>query len=215
MKGIISTILVVVLLLAAAERGHAVTLSYNFDSNNAGLAGGPWATITLTDTTYNGLDAVRFQVDPLEEAFYRTYGNFGLQTFYFNSNTNQPDSALRSSQVADWRFIYSPGSVGAFKKFELLYQGDGDSRQDPLDFYLYTSSFDIKAEQFAVSNAEGYMFAGHIADFGILGKPNLTSAKFASSGAPAPAPIPEPGTVTLFAIGLAALACCSRRRKRN
>lgn len=214
MKRKICGILAAILLFANTQ-ADAATLTYSFDLNNEGLIGGPWATITLTDTTYgtNGEhDAVKFQVDPIEGAFYDVHTNFGLETFYFNENTNQPASAIQISSVPDWEYIYSPnGSVGPFGNFELQYKGDGNSRKNPLEFYLYTTLFDLQAEQFAVTNERGYMFAGHIADFAVEGNSSLTSAQFASSGTP----VPEPGTVTLFGLGLTGLAFYTRRRNRK
>jgi len=210
---------------------QANALVYTFDLNNSGLSPGPWATITLTDTTVDGKDAVLFQVVPLESSFSALSSNFGLDDFYFNENTNLANISdvvkLDFVSPNEWELKYPDkgyGGVASYGKFEMFYKGSGNSRANPLEFYLYTIDplLNIQATQFAVTGSDtNYMFGGHIGGFVALdaaGNPILdekgepiTSAQFASSGTP----VPEPGTVTLFGLGLAGIALYARRRNKK
>ena len=212
-----------VLLVIVEANAFATTINYTFDQNNSGLTGGPWATIALTDTTYNGLDAVQVVVTPLASSFTSVGTNFGLQDFYFNQNTGDSNFAndvkVVFAQPLTWNSSYSAGStnggVGPYGKFELLNSGKGSNRANPLDFYLVASAasgLNLTASEFAVTSPNtDYIFAGHIADFTVTGANGVNSAQFASSGVPAP--VPEPGTMMLLGVGFFGLAVYGKRRK--
>ena len=218
----INTILVAAALLLATSQADA----YFLNLNNEGLTGGPWGEVTLTDTTYSDLtytdaDAVKFLVDPFESAFFGIGDNFGLQTFFFNENTGRSnlmdDTAFILTNPTGWTMSYSATSEevgsGPYGKFEFLYAGDGNSRANPLEFYILSTNtdFNIQASQFAVTspNTE-YMFAAHIADFMVDGNEELTSAKFSTA-----TPVPEPGTMLLLGAGFLGLAIYGKRRKNS
>lgn len=209
------------LLLFNSSQAHALT--YFLDQNNSRLQGGPWASVTLTDTTYYDLtqnksyDAVKFTVDPLEGAFFSVTDKFGLQNFAFNENTGLANlsDVVKYSDPQGWDVDYTPsGSSGPYGKFELTNDATGQYRANPLEFYLYSlTAFDITAEQFAVPGDETtYIFAAHITGFNAPGmlddKGNdLTSAQFATSGTP----VPEPGTFALLGAGLLGLILYKKR----
>lgn len=212
MKTMKSLVLAAVLLFATS---HAD--AYFLNLNNEGLTGGPWGEVTLTDTTYTGLDAVFFKVDPFAAAFDGVSGNFGLQTFLFNESTGRAnllgDIQVVQTNPSGWNMTYSAsselGGTGPYGKFEFQYKGTGGTRADPLEFYLTTSAFDIQASQFAVTSPNtNFMFEAHIAGFIVDGDEDLSSAQFATGN-----PVPEPGTMMLLGAGFLGLAIYSKRRR--
>jgi len=212
MKAMKSLVLAAVLLFATS---HAD--AYYLNLNNEGLTGGPWGEVTLTDTTYTGLDAVFFKVDPFAAAFDGVSGNFGLQTFLFNESTGRAnllgDIQVVQTNPSGWDMTYSAsselGGTGPYGKFEFQYKGTGGTRADPLEFYLTTSAFDIQASQFAVTSPNtNFMFEAHIAGFIVDEDEDLTSAQFATGN-----PVPEPGTIMLLGAGFLGLAVYSKRRR--
>ncbi|MFA6146843.1 MAG: PEP-CTERM sorting domain-containing protein [bacterium] len=201
-------LLLVVLLMPAVANAAVFTLD---QTNLVGLTGGPWATVTLTDTSSGGHDGVHFVVDPLESSFTSIGTNFGIQTFYFNENTTFGSQlTLANFNPAGWSWSYSSpakaNAGGGFGKFEFITSGSGSTRANPLTFDVFAplgQSLTIGNLSTAFST-EGYIFAGHIADFN-----GGQSAKFATDGV---APVPEPGTMMLLGSGLAGLVGYGRKR---
>jgi len=216
MKKTMCGLLAVVAFFTAVE-ANALSLAYTLDQNEAGITGGPWATITLEDAMYDGKDAVHFVVTPLEKAF-ASVDHFGLESFYFNENTGPVSGlAVKLINLECWSLANSStrelDGIDTYGKFDFKFfrngNGGDEYRAIPLEFYLYTTQFDIQAVQFAVSNNANIMFAAHIGGFKTTDSNGMeiTSADFASTGNP----VPEPGTVALLSLGLACLAVYKRR----
>lgn len=197
-------LLLVVLFIPVIAAADVFTLD---QTNLAGLAGGPWATVTLTQTSGG---VVHFVVDPLESAFASIGSNFGVQSFYFNENTAFGSQlTLGNFDPAGWTWDYSPANAGGgFGKFEFIASGNGSNRANPLMFDVFAplgQSLTIANLSTALST-EGYLFAAHIADFN-----RGDSAKFATDGNSV-APVPEPGTLLLLGSGLAGWVGYGKRR---
>lgn len=177
------------------------------NDNNTGTSG-PWATVTLTDSTFDGKDSVHFVVDPIEDSFINIGTNFGLQTFYFNESTSFGNLlAVDNFNNIEWHYEYSESNAGGgFGKFEFITDGDGNSRLNPLSFDVYaTTGQDVSVVDFSNTlSDQGYLFAAHIADYA-----NGSSAKFATDGS---TPVPEPSTLLMLGAGLLGLGLYGRRR---
>jgi hypothetical protein len=199
------------LVVTISTSSYGNTMSYYFDLNNAGLGGGPWGMITLTDIDSH---TVKFIVDPYESAFSSVGSNFGIQSFAFNFDNEGRDGNLLSfSNTSGWSGEFDEDNItgyGPYGKFDLEVKGKGSNRQNPLVFSVTSpSDFTISIHDFNMEESTNdYLFAGHIAGFT---EGTLTSAKFADP-ASVPAPVPEPATMLLVGSGLIGLAGYGRKK---
>lgn len=211
MKNLFKTFTVVLTLAMAPMSVHAFTFYLDqVNTNNTGTVG-PWAAVTLTDTTVNGNDAVHFVIDPIEAAFVNRGTNFGLQAFYFNENTSFGNLLkIGNFDPAGWSYNYNAipkyNAGGDFGKFEFITDGAGNKRANPLAFDVYTDvNKSITVANFSsILSTEGYLFSAHIADYN-----GGDSAKFATDNT---TPVPEPGTMVLLGFGMLGLAIYGKRR---
>lgn len=186
---------------------------FYLDQNNIGLTGGPWASVTLTDTTASdGRDGVHFVVDPLDSAFTSVGSNFGLQTFFFNETTTFGNLLkIENFDPSDWSYSYSSSqdfnAGGGFGKFEFSENGTGSVRGNPLSFDVFApTEYSLTIEDLSTAlSTEGYIFAAHIADFN-----NGNSAKFALD--PTSQLVPEPGTLVLLGSGILGVGVAGRKK---
>ena len=197
------------MLTLAPASAKAITFNLdNVNDNNTGTTG-PWASVTLTDSTYLGKDSVHFVVDPIESAFVNKGTNFGLQSFFFNENTGFASSLkIGNSLPTGWAYDYGSNNAGGgFGKFAFEASGNGYNRANPLSFDVYNiNGLDVSIANFSsVLSSEGSLFAAHIADYN-----GGQSAKFATDGSTAP--VPEPGTMMLLGFGMLGLAIYGKRR---
>ena len=141
--------------------------------------------------------------------------NFGIQLFAFNV-----DQALLPITAANivglpsgWSLMF-PGSgmgqVDGFGRFDVVVDGTGSDRVDPLMFFFRGTGAD--AHSFAVFSMETadqgrVFFAAHVAGFDETPTGGVGSAFY---GGP---PVPIPATVWLMGSGLVALGAFARRRR--
>ena len=209
MMTFVRTVLLVLLTLGAGSAAHAATVSYGLNINNIGLDSTiDYATVTISDDEEPGVAAGAIQFDITINDEFVEGGNFGLQRFYFNSAISLGGALVNG--VAGWQLGYDPGNgynVSEFGRYDVRYAGNGNSRQGLLSFSL-TNIDGAAVLDYAMANADGFLFAAHIAGF--EGEQN-TSGWFSNSISP----VPLPAAAWLFGSALIGLLAVARRSGRQ
>ncbi len=170
-------------------------------------SGSIFGTVSVSATSSN---TVKFVLDANQSVL--TPGtNFGIQKFGFEYDASLTGEITITGLPAGWTVVEDK-SMDGFGKFEIVNQGTGQTRTDPLSFSVTTSnSFgsggDLE-QAFFKENELGFHFAAHIAGFQSIN--GVTSAYFTDG-----IPIPEAATILLFSSGIAAVVALRRKARRG
>jgi hypothetical protein len=204
----VRSILFVLLTLGVGQAAFAATVSYGLNVNNIGLDSSiDYATVTISDDEEDYVAAGEIQFDIVINDEFVPGGNFGLQNFYFNTALGL--SGVLVNGMAGWQLRERNTGYNAseFGRFDAQYRGRGNSRTDMLSFSLANIDGDTLLD-YALANADGFLFAAHIAGFEGDGN---SSGWFSNSISP----VPLPAGVWLFGSALLGLIAVSRRSKQH
>ena len=155
--------------------------SINLDLSNALPDGNVYGTVSLgllPDACSGGYDGVQIVVDANQSIFTTILSNFGLQAFGFNYSGNPDELVITTS--GNWN-VKEDQNLSEFGIFIEYIYGTGSSRQDPLVVNICNPFGDLMVNDFVVPNADGYMYAAHIADFTFEGYDGVNSAWFSTT----------------------------------
>lgn len=193
---VMMAITISLMLLPLTAQATTIT-NLTFSNEDLGLSG----NFAVVSVTVAGNEAA-FSVDA-NEALLGAGANFGIQSFGFNSTLDLTQAVF--SLPEGWGVVFNH-NLSAFGIFYANPNGTGNVRKDPLEFKITASGITAESD-FYVANEGGYHYTAHIAGFtnattlGSDGRP-INSAWFADG----PVNIPEPEILTLFGLGLLALA---------
>jgi hypothetical protein len=194
------------LLTATASAGLIVDLTYaNDPAIQSGVPDGSvFATVQINSVSSN---SVKFTVDA-NTSVLSPGGNFGIQKFAFDYDSAAVGSITLSDLPAGWSVVEDAAGGGGFGKFEIVSQGSGSTRVDPLTFTITTSKSPANIEQaFYEENSLGYHFAAHIAGFKSI---NGSTSGYFTDGVP----VPELATMLLFSTGVAGIFALRKSRRK-
>ena len=203
-----------ILALVSAAQVHAVSVSYFMNQSNE-LADGPnYLQVTIDDNGAPG--SINFKVETLPVLTGMATGNFGLQSFGFNTTLSSGliASASISGLPAGWTANVAPRSNtrGGFGKFDIAVNDTGQNRASVLTFSVTGIAGDTVLNYAKLSSGtagEGNVFfAAHVAGFNDGN--SATSAFFGGSTL-----VPLPGAVWLLGSGLLGLVAFARRKKNG
>lgn len=187
-------------LVATAQ---AASISFYMDQSNTESAwadGVPYLQVTISDSVDHPGD-IEFLVTALDTLTDHAVGNFGIQSFGFNSS-----HALTAANIVGSSWDFGSGNQNGFGHYGVTLSGKGNSRQDPLTFRITGIDGDGILD-YALNGAGGaqgqYFFAAHVAG---MSKNGASSAFFGGSTV-----VPVPGAVWLLGSALAGLGLIRRR----
>jgi len=213
LRALVLGILFVPILISTAS----ADMFYFNDSNAFGEWSGSvppgYGSIEVTETA-TGLDFVV----SANTTFFTSSGGPGLtwDAFLFNidGNTSIDISDISISEAGNWSIAYDKNRA-SYGTFEFLLGGTGIGNNDvnPLQFSINLAG--LQVSDVAITNADGWMFAGHLRRFDAmtdLQQRDVTSTWLGVGDSPDP--VPEPATMILFGTGLAGLIGAARKRKK-
>jgi len=181
----------------------AATVSYFLDQNNAGLPGGNYLQVTISDSQSipGGID---FEVEVLTSAFPSLGSNFGMDKFFFNFDSifDVDMANIEFITPDDWT-IKEDKRGGPFGGFDFRLTGGGNSRTTNLIFSIVGVDMDTILT-YAVANEHGLFFAAHVGDFDGMSD----SGFFAGNTL-----VPIPTSIVLLISGIAGLIAIRRKYK--
>jgi hypothetical protein len=193
--------------LLAVAPAQAASVSYFMDLSNDLPDGTAYLQVTISDGTDGAIDFLVEVLGPLTDI---AGGNFGIQKFAFNvADGFNVTAANITGLPSGWSLGNGQGQMSAFGSYDIVLQGKGNSRQDPLSFSITGIDGDSVLDYVALAgpnNNEGdSFFAAHVAGFNW--SPSTTSAFFGGATA-----VPVPATAWLLLSGIATLGWRARRR---
>lgn len=204
--------MVAVIMSCGAVVAHAsmTSTSYMFNVSNTYPTVQDYGTVTIEADDSTGM--VKFIVDAKDvQPLYGNLNNFGIQKFGFNVTDNSILSSISSMTLpSGWSLKIQPNnSLSMFGVFEATTAGNGNSRQDPLEFALTLGDASkAVASNFAATSSNGFLFAAHVAGY----QNGPGSHWIAAIGGPISNPqVPAPGALALGIVGLFSLGLTKRR----
>jgi hypothetical protein len=201
------------LALLSAAPSQAATVTYTLDQSNVLPDGVPYVGVIIQDDVLGGDQAIKFTVGTVIGAF--TPGsNFGIQRFGFNVGAD--DIHLSSAQFVlpdAWRVdVRAPSQISTFGRFEVFTSGLGNSRENPLIFWITGVNGDTPSDYVALSTTrsgqETEFFAAHVAGFVYSQNGIVASSAFFGGSEPGLPPqgivggvVPLPPAVWLLGAG--------------
>jgi hypothetical protein len=210
----LTTLVAGVLALIGSSGAQAASMSWYMDQSNALADGVNYLQVTISDASF-GLDpnAIRFDVTLLTPLTSIAGGNFGIQSFGFNTTLTVATVLAGIAGLPSGWSATTTSNQDGFGNFELVNSGNGSSRQNPtLTFHVTNVAGDSPATYAVLSGGnagEGNVFfAGHVAGFldQDPGAEELTSAFFGGSTV-----VPVPAAVWLLGSALGVLGMLRRR----